>query len=85
MLVNTYLWYDADMLDAALILPGMTITASEMGKRGMRSRLKKMTPEDRKALASKAGKARWEGVSKEDRIAFAKKIRKGKKKRKGGK
>lgn len=69
------------MLDAAYTIPGMTITASEMGRRGMRSRLKKMTAEDRKALASKAGKGRWKGVSDEDKKAFMQKIRAARKKK----
>lgn len=49
------------------ILGHMAITASEMGKRGMRSRLSKMTPEQRKAMASHAAKARWGRISKEQR------------------
>jgi hypothetical protein len=69
------------MLHAALIIPGMTITASEMGRRGMRSRLKTMSPEDRKALASKGGKARWEGMSEEEQQKFIQNLQAARKKK----
>jgi hypothetical protein len=73
------------MLDAALIIPGMTITASEMGRRGMRSRLKKMSADDRKALASKAGKARWDGMSEEEQKEFIQKLQAARKKKRAKK
>lgn len=63
------------MLDVGYILPVMTITASEMGRRGMRSRLAKMSPEERRDLARKAAQARWARTSPEERSAFGKKIR----------
>ena len=37
----------------------MNMTASEMGKRGAKARMKKMTPAQRSAVALAGAKARW--------------------------
>ena len=61
------------------------MTASEMGKKGIRIRLAKMTASERREQASRAGKARWKQATAEERKAYMRKIRKARRRKKSKK